>query len=137
MGDLRSGASMLAAAPAPLLRGAAEDKPHAAAGAASLKIVHILRAPLGGLFRHVFDIARGQAERGHRVGLIVDSMTGGERAEAVLAELTPHLALGLERVPIARELGPSDVPALRTMARRIKRLTPHVPHCHRAQGAAL
>ncbi|MGB6543880.1 MAG: glycosyltransferase family 4 protein [Xanthobacteraceae bacterium] len=139
MGDLRSGASMLAAAAAaaPLLRGAVEDKPHAAAGTASLKIVHILRAPLGGLFRHVFDVARGQAERGHRVGLIVDSMTGGERAEAVLAELTPHLALGLERVPIARELGPSDVPALRTIAGRIKRLTPDVLHGHGAKGAAL
>ena len=89
-----------------------------------LKIVHVLRAPLGGLFRHVLDVARGQAERGHRVGLIVDSMTGGARADAVLAELTPHLALGLERVPIARELGPSDVPALRTIARRIASCSP-------------
>ena len=111
--------------------------PQVVSGAASLKIVHILRAPLGGLFRHVFDVARGQAERGHRVGLIVDSMTGGERAEAVLAELTPRLALGLERVPIARELGPSDIPALRAIARRLKLLDPDVLHGHGAKGAAL
>jgi glycosyltransferase involved in cell wall biosynthesis len=135
MGDLRSGASMLAAAAA-LTRGEVE-MPHADAGAASLKVVHILRAPLGGLFRHVFDLVRGQADRGHRVGLIVDSMTGGERAEAVLAELTPHLALGLERVPIARELGPSDVPALRAISGRIKLLAPDVLHGHGAKGAAL
>ena len=135
MGDLRSGASMLATAAA-LTRGEVE-MPHADAGAASLKIVHILRAPLGGLFRHVFDLARGQADRGHRVGLIVDSMTGGERAEAVLAELAPHLALGLERVPIARELGPSDVPALRAISGRIKLLAPDVLHGHGAKGAAL
>ena len=44
-----------------------------AAVAPSLKIMHILRAPVGGLFRHVLDIARGQAARGHRVGLIVDA----------------------------------------------------------------
>ena len=75
--------------------------------------LHILRAPLGGLFRHVLDIAHGQTERGHRVGLIVDSTTGGARADAVLAELAPRLALGIQRVAIARELGLSDVRALR------------------------
>jgi hypothetical protein len=50
--------------------------------ASPLNIVHVLRAPLGGLFRHVVDLAEGQAARGHRVGLIVDSTTGGSRAEA-------------------------------------------------------
>ncbi|MGB7252958.1 MAG: glycosyltransferase family 1 protein, partial [Xanthobacteraceae bacterium] len=61
--------------------------------------MHLLRAPLGGLFRHVVDVARGQIERGHRVGLVVDSTTGGARADAVLAELAPQLALGVQRVP--------------------------------------
>jgi glycosyltransferase involved in cell wall biosynthesis len=137
MGDSRAGASMLArAAPADTAMDAA-DLPRGAAVPASLKILHILRAPLGGLFRHVFDLARGQAERGHRVGLIVDSMTGGARADAVFAELAPQLALGLERVAIARELGPSDIPALRTIARRIALLAPDVLHGHGAKGAAL
>ncbi len=104
---------------------------------ASLKIMHILRAPLGGLFRHVLDIARGQAERGHRVGLIVDSTTGGVRADAVLAELEPLLALGLQRVAITRELGPSDVAALRAIAGHIRHLAPDVLHGHGAKGAAL
>ena len=72
------------------------------APARSLKIMHILRAPLGGLFRHVVDVARGQAERGHRIGLIVDSTTGGPQANAALAELAPHLALGLQRVALLR-----------------------------------
>ena len=103
----------------------------------SLKIMHILRAPLGGLFRHVLDIARGQAARGHRVGLIVDSMTGGARADAVLAELAPQLALGLQRVAIARELGPSDFHALSAIAGHIKRAAPDVLHGHGAKGAAL
>ena len=66
----------------------------------------VLRAPLGGLFRHVVDLVRGQAARGHRVGLIVDSTTGGTRAEAALVGLAPHLALGVQRVAISRELGP-------------------------------
>ena len=103
----------------------------------SLKILHVLRAPLGGLFRHVVDVTRGQIRRGHRVGLIVDSMTGGPRAEAVLAELAPQLAFGIERVPIARQLSPSDIPALRRISRRIKVVAPDILHGHGAKGAAL
>ena len=103
----------------------------------SLKIVHMLRAPLGGLFRHVVDVARGQVERGHRVGLIVDSTTGGANAEATLAELAPRLALGILRVPITRELNPRDLRALWTISKRISGLSPDVLHGHGAKGAAL
>jgi len=113
------------------------DGAQSAFGPASLKILHVLRAPLGGLFRHVVDIAHGQIARGHRVGLIVDSTTGGARADAVLAELAPHLALGLARVAIARELSFADVAALRLIGRRVKRLDPDVLHGHGAKGAAL
>jgi glycosyltransferase involved in cell wall biosynthesis len=102
-----------------------------------LNILHILRAPLGGLFRHVVDLVAGQAARGHRVGLVVDSMTGGARADAALAALSPHLALGLQRVAISRELGPSDLHALRFVSGWIKRAAPDVLHGHGAKGAAL
>jgi glycosyltransferase involved in cell wall biosynthesis len=105
--------------------------------ASPLNILHVLRAPLGGLFRHVVDLAEGQAARGHRVGLIVDSTTGGTRAEAALAALAPHLALGVRRVAISRELGPSDVAALRHVAGWIRQATPDVLHGHGAKGAAL
>src|SRR5215468_4952848 len=53
-----------------------------AAARTGLNILHVLRAPVGGLFRHVVDLARGQSVRGHRVGLVADSMTGGSDAEA-------------------------------------------------------
>ncbi len=102
-----------------------------------LKILHIARAPLGGLFRHMLDVARGQAAHGHRVGLIVDSLTGGARADAVLAELAPQLALGVARVPIARHLSFGDLAAWRFVARRIATLDPDVLHGHGAKGAAL
>ncbi len=119
MGDVRAVASMPAAA-APALAAAAAELPRTAP-APSLKILHILRAPLGGLFRHVVDVALGQSARGHRVGLIVDATTGGARADATLAELLPHLALGVQRVAIARELGPSDILALRVNPQSIDR----------------
>jgi hypothetical protein len=49
-----------------------------------LRILHAVRAPVGGIFRHVLDLANGQADRGHHVGIVADSLTGGERAEAAL-----------------------------------------------------
>src|SRR6185437_4303738 len=45
-----------------------------------LRILHAVRAPVGGIFRHILDLANGQADRGHHVGLIADSLTGGDRA---------------------------------------------------------
>jgi glycosyltransferase involved in cell wall biosynthesis len=122
---------------ATLERTAAPEPPGTGAAPRSLKILHVLRAPLGGLFRHVLDVAQGQAERGHRVGLIVDSLTGGPRAAAVLGELAPRLALGVERVAMRRQLSLGDTAALRLVARRIGALEPDVLHGHGAKGAAL
>jgi len=116
---------------------AAIEDPLTANNPGSLKILHILRAPLGGLFRHVVDLVQGQSARGHRVGLFLDSTTGGARAEAALAELAPCLALGFERVAIPRELSPRDAYALRCVSRQIAALAPDVLHGHGAKGAAL
>jgi glycosyltransferase involved in cell wall biosynthesis len=141
MGDLRPlGSAFGRVLPAPLgtlTRIPGFDSPQATFASTSLKIVHILRAPLGGLFRHVVDVTQGQIERGHRVGLICDSTTGGARADALLAELAPRLALGIERIPIARELSRRDIPALLSVSRRIRTLMPDVLHGHGAKGAAL
>ena len=74
-----------------------------------LRILHAVRPPVGGIFRHILDLANGQVERGHQVGIIADSLTGGERADKALAEIAPRLKLGVHRLPIRREPWPSDV----------------------------
>jgi glycosyltransferase involved in cell wall biosynthesis len=102
----------------------------------SLNILHVLRAPVGGLFRHVVDLASGQAARGHRVGVIVDATTGGSRADAVLAELSPRLALGVSRVPMNRQIGLKDVAAVAHVARRAADAAADVLHGHGAKGGA-
>ncbi len=78
----------------------------------TLRIVHVLRAPLGGLFRHVLDVAREQIARGHQVGIVADSLTGGKQADSILEEMRPQLALGLFRLPIHRLPHPTDISAL-------------------------
>src|SRR5437660_7424950 len=97
-----------------------------------LSILHVLRAPVGGLFRHVVDLARGQTARGHRVGVLADSTTGGARAEAVLSGLARELALGVSRWPMSRHLGISDFSALHKVRRRIAELGADVVHGHGA-----
>jgi glycosyltransferase involved in cell wall biosynthesis len=101
-----------------------------------LKILHVLRSPVGGLFRHVLDLSRAQAARGQQVGIVADSTTGGERADAAFAALSPHLALGLSRVPMSRHIGASDVSAQRHVAQRAHETNADVLHGHGAKGGA-
>jgi glycosyltransferase involved in cell wall biosynthesis len=99
-----------------------------------LRILHAVRAPVGGIFRHIMDVANGQADRGHHVGIIADSLTGGERAEAALAEIAPRLKLGVRRIAIHREPHPADVLVWAHFKYLIWRLKPDVLHGHGAKA---
>ena len=101
-----------------------------------LRILHAVRAPVGGIFRHIVDLANGQADRGHQVGIIADSLTGGERAEAALKEIAPRLKLGVHRLAIRREPFPTDVLVWAHVMRLIRRLKPDVLHGHGAKAGA-
>jgi glycosyltransferase involved in cell wall biosynthesis len=101
-----------------------------------LRILHATRAPVGGIFRHILDLANGQADRGHHVGIIADSLTGGERAEAALAEIAPRLKLGVHRLAIRREPVPADVLVWAHFKHLIRRVKPDVLHGHGAKAGA-
>jgi glycosyltransferase involved in cell wall biosynthesis len=102
----------------------------------SLRIMHVTRTPVGGIFRHILDVARGQAARGHQVGILCDSTTGGERAEAALAAIAPEMKLGVHRVAILRELSPTDLPGFRRVSRHLDSIGADVLHGHGAKGGA-
>ncbi|MBA4269973.1 MAG: glycosyltransferase family 1 protein [Methylobacterium sp.] len=99
-----------------------------------LRILHVFRAPLGGLFRHAIDLARGQAERGHAVGIFCDSTTGGRRADEVFAELSGQLSLGITRVPMSRYPSVTDARAQLSAMRLRSKLDPDIVHCHGSKG---
>jgi glycosyltransferase involved in cell wall biosynthesis len=80
------------------------------------------------------DVANGQADRGHHVGIIADSLTGGERAAAALAEIAPRLKLGVRRIAIHREPYPADVWVWAHFRYLIWRLKPDVLHGHGAKA---
>jgi glycosyltransferase involved in cell wall biosynthesis len=102
----------------------------------SLRIVHVTRTPVGGIFRHILDVAGGQAARGHQVGIVCDSTTGGIRAEAALAAIAPQMKLGIARFAMQRELGPADLMGFVQVSRHLAALKADVLHGHGAKGGA-
>lgn len=101
-----------------------------------LRILHVFRAPLGGLFRHVVDVTRAQVARGHEVGIFCDASTGGERANEVLDDLRPLLALGVTRVRMRRDPNWTDLTAMLALRRVCQDMRPDVLHGHGSKGGA-
>lgn len=101
-----------------------------------LNILHVLRAPVGGLFRHVSDLVRGQIARGHNVGIVADSLTGDRVTQAMLDELAPQLQLGLSRIPIHRSFSPRDLAAFWHVSKRVRATKADVVHGHGGKGGA-
>jgi glycosyltransferase involved in cell wall biosynthesis len=106
-----------------------QDKP--------LRIVHCFRSPLGGIFRHVRDLAREHSAAGHQVGIVCDSLTGSKFEDDLFDTIRPYLALGLTRTPIKRAIGPSDMAAFLSAYKEIKSLRPDILHGHGAKGGVL
>jgi glycosyltransferase involved in cell wall biosynthesis len=95
-----------------------------------------VRTPVGGIFRHILDLANGQVDRGHQVGIVADTLTGGERANRALAQIGPRLKLGVHRLAIRREPSLSDALVWMRFQRLIRQLKPHVVHGHGAKAGA-
>ncbi len=76
-----------------------------------MRIVHCFRSPIGGIFRHVRDLADAQVAAGHQVGIVCDSSTGGAFEEELFQAMGPRLALGVRRTPMQRHIGLGDAAA--------------------------
>jgi glycosyltransferase involved in cell wall biosynthesis len=101
-----------------------------------LKIVHVVRSPIGGIFRHIVDLVDAQATAGHDVGIICDSLTGGRFEDEVIASIAPKLTLGATRFPMHRSVSLSDFVAVRHVLEHLAKIGPDVLHCHGAKGGA-
>tara|TARA_R110002020_G_scaffold18686_29_gene64930 strand:- start:3654 stop:4784 length:1131 start_codon:yes stop_codon:yes gene_type:complete len=99
-----------------------------------LRILQVMRAPVGGLFRHVADLTRALAANGHAVGLVVDSLANDTQTEARLTDLLAHASLGIHRVAMPRLLGGGDLTAPLAVRRLQRSLKIDVLHGHGAKG---
>ena len=101
-----------------------------------MRILHVFRSPVGGLFRHVRDLVRGQKMLGHEVGLICDSATGGAAADAALDALSAHCDLGITRRKISTLPGFGDFKGRNAVMALARSLNIDVIHGHGAKGGA-
>lgn len=102
-----------------------------------LRIIHCFRSPIGGIFRHVRDLARHHSAAGHEVGIVCDSITGGAHEDALFDTIRPMLKLGVTRLPMRRAITPADLFALYRYGQVIGNLQPDILHGHGAKGGAL
>jgi glycosyltransferase involved in cell wall biosynthesis len=99
-----------------------------------MRILMILRAPVGGLFRHVGDLTQALAERGHEIAVVADSGGGDAQTEAKLAAIAAAARLGVFRLPLPRLLGTADVTTPLRLRRLARRLGIEIVHGHGAKG---
>ncbi|MCO6050763.1 glycosyltransferase family 4 protein [Mesorhizobium sp. RP14(2022)] len=99
-----------------------------------LRIVHCFRSPVGGIFRHVRDLAEAQTSAGHLVGIVCDSSTGGVHEDRLFEAIAPFLALGVTRTPMQRHIGFGDLAAARRTLGILHRMKADVLHGHGAKG---
>lgn len=99
-----------------------------------LRILQVLRAPVGGLFRHVSDLTHYLAQKGHQVGLVVDSVANDAQTETLLGALEQHSALGIHRFPMPRQFGRGDLKTPFAVAALARRLKADILHGHGAKG---
>lgn len=100
------------------------------------RILHALRAPVGGLFRHVRDLAIEQSRRGHAVGVLCDATACDSLTAERLERLGEHLDLGVHQTPMARGIGLSDFAAYARTRDLMQALQIDVAHGHGAKGGA-
>ncbi|MEX0859640.1 MAG: glycosyltransferase [Cucumibacter sp.] len=99
-----------------------------------LNILQVLRAPVGGVFRHVRDLTELLAARGNRVAVVVDSIAFDRLTEARLQSLAGRAALGIHRVAMPRFFALADFSAPDKIRRLVEALSIDVVHGHGAKG---
>ena len=99
-----------------------------------LRILQILRAPVGGLFRHVNDLTRELASRGHQIGIVADSLTSDGLTAERLERLRPYATLGIHSTPMPRTVGFGDLTSPFQIRKLAKELDIQVLHGHGAKG---
>ncbi|MBX3447240.1 MAG: glycosyltransferase family 4 protein [Parvibaculaceae bacterium] len=101
------------------------------------RVLHIMRLPMGGLFRHVRDLVMGQQEAGIAAGVICAEPPVDGISAARLAELEHYCGLGLHTTAMARLPGFGDLANIREAAGLVARLKPDVIHGHGAKGGLI
>ncbi len=100
----------------------------------SLNILFVLRAPIGGLFRHVLDLAQELEKRGHKTGMVIDGSHEYIVSDEWQKSMRECFILGIHKLPMSRTLGLSDFFNPFKLNKIAKSLNIDVIHGHGAKG---
>ncbi len=101
-----------------------------------MRLLHVMEATIGGTRRHLVDVARAQARRGHTVMVAASSL----RTPAFEQDLTALAGEGvrIERIPMLREIAPrTDWAHLRRLETLLREYRPQIVHTHSSKAGAL
>lgn len=101
------------------------------------RVLHIMRLPMGGLFRHVRDLVTGQQEAGIAAGVVCAEPPDDGISATRLAEMERHCGLGLHVLPMSRLPGFGDIANAYELAALVRHLKPGILHGHGAKGGLL
>jgi glycosyltransferase involved in cell wall biosynthesis len=97
----------------------------------AMRLCQVVEAAAGGTGRHVIELTRGLAERGHELTLIYSPL----RIDALFAEGLSALAASLVPLAMARGVGWNDVGAARGLGRLVRERGPFaVVHGHSSKA---
>lgn len=103
-------------------------------GGDGFRVLQVLRAPVGGLFRHVADLTRALAAEGHSVGIVVDSLANDAQTERLLSALGSDAVLGIHRFAMPRLFGRGDLSTPFAVSALARKLDIDILHGHGAKG---
>jgi glycosyltransferase involved in cell wall biosynthesis len=100
-----------------------------------LRILHIVESAATGVARHVLDLAEGAGQAGHVTDVIYSPLREDDLFRAGRARLN---TVGFYALPMRRDPGPWDLPAVLQARRRIAESGPYdVIHGHSSKGGML
>jgi len=101
---------------------------------AKLNILQVLRAPIGGLFRHVLDLSLELEKRGHKVGMVIDNSMHYIQTDEWHKQMEQNFKLGIHTLNMSRKFGITDFTNPFSLNKLAKSLEVDILHGHGAKG---
>ncbi len=99
-----------------------------------MRVLHVFRSPVGGLFRHVCDLVEAQVSMGYETGIVCDTIAGGAYSNRLIEGLQARCSMGIERMPMPRMPAFVDVPNTSRVPDIASRLKVDIIHGHGSKG---
>jgi glycosyltransferase involved in cell wall biosynthesis len=99
-----------------------------------MRVLHVFRSPVGGLFRHVCDLVEAQHTMGFETGIVCDTLAGGDYSNRLIANLQTLCTMGIARMPMPRMPAFIDFENTKRVTEIARQTKADVIHGHGSKG---